>query len=128
MRLLTDESCDGHIVAALRAAGQVVEVGAVARQALDARVIEMALQDARVLLTEDKDFGELVYSRGARSCGVILMRYPPAARAAIERMVVELARSRGDEIANRFVVVSPGRIRISQNPGAPPPPGDSLPV
>jgi predicted nuclease of predicted toxin-antitoxin system len=59
--LLTDESCDGRIVAALRAAGHdIVEVGAVARQALDDRVIEMALQDHRVLLTEDKDFGELV--------------------------------------------------------------------
>jgi hypothetical protein len=53
---------------------------------------------------------------------VILMRYPPAARAAVERMVVELARDRGDEIVNRFVVVSPGKIRISQDPGVPPQP------
>ncbi len=64
MRFLADESCDFSIVRALRGAGH--DVVAVAEQSggiPDDVVIELARADSRVLLTEDKDFGQLVFPR-----------------------------------------------------------------
>ncbi len=79
MRFLADESCDFGIVQALRAAGhEVLAVAEVTPRAEDPAVIDLAVREGRVLLTEDKDFGQLVFASGSASSGVILFRYPPA--------------------------------------------------
>ena len=74
MNFLADESCAGPVVRALREAGHdVVAIAEVARGATDEQVLERALNEKRVLITEDRDFGELVYARGRSSAGVILV-------------------------------------------------------
>ena len=47
-----------------------------ARGARDAEVIRRAQEEQRVLLTEDKDFGQLVYAGARGRTGVILLRFP----------------------------------------------------
>jgi len=42
----------------------VVAIAEIARGATDDQVLERALKEKRVLITEDRDFGELVYARG----------------------------------------------------------------
>ena len=65
MRFLADESCDFAVVRALRAAGHdVTTVSAAAPGAEDQIVAALAGSDSRVLLTEDKDFGQLAYATG----------------------------------------------------------------
>jgi predicted nuclease of predicted toxin-antitoxin system len=61
MRLVADESCDGAVVRALRAAGHdVLAIAEVAPGADDSTVIDLAGRANSILLTEDKDFGQLV--------------------------------------------------------------------
>jgi len=56
----------------LRDAGHdVVAIAEVAKGATDEQVLERAVNEKRVLITEDRDFGELVYARGRSSAGVI---------------------------------------------------------
>ena len=75
MRFLADECCDATIWQALQVAGHdVVAVSNTSPRAKDPFVIELAARDARILLTEDKDFGQLVYANDAKSSGVILFR------------------------------------------------------
>lgn len=65
MRLLADESCDFSVVRVLRAAGHdVVAVSEVALGATDDEVTDLARREKRILLTEDKDFGQLVFAAG----------------------------------------------------------------
>ena len=65
MRFLADESCDFAIVHALRANGyDVLAVSEITPRAEDSEVIRLAVREKRILLTEDKDFGRLVYSHG----------------------------------------------------------------
>ena len=80
----------------------------------DEAVIDLADQEARVLLTEDKDFGQLVFSSAASSPGVIFIRFPGSTRQAMASTVVEFVNKKPDKIEGRFVVVQPGRIRISE--------------
>jgi predicted nuclease of predicted toxin-antitoxin system len=120
MHFLADESCDFAMVRALRVAEhEVLAVADIAPRTLDPNVIDLAVADNRILLTEDKDFGQLVYSNGAPSAGVILLRYAFKARLHIAKTRVELVKQRGDQLAGAFVVVQPGRVRI--RPGGPPP-------
>ena len=115
MRLLADESCDFAVVRALRGAGHdVVSVRHEDPGAPDEAVIERALRDSRVLITEDKDFGQLVFASASESPGVICIRFPANARQAMAQTVVALLEHHGAKVAGRFVVVQPGRIRISE--------------
>jgi len=81
MRFLADESCDFAVVRALRAAGHDVStVSDVTPGAEDHIVAALANSESRVLLTEDKDFGQLAYATGHLTSGVVLVRYPAHAR------------------------------------------------
>jgi predicted nuclease of predicted toxin-antitoxin system len=61
MRFLADESCDAALVRALRAARHgVISIAQTSAGVADRVVLELAMTGERVLLTRDKDFGELV--------------------------------------------------------------------
>ncbi|MFQ5894685.1 MAG: DUF5615 family PIN-like protein [Nitrospinota bacterium] len=115
MRFLADESCDFAVVRALRADGHdVLALAEISPRAEDQAVIELAVRESRILLTEDKDFGQLVYSNRRARGGVLFLRFPATAREALPRTVVELVRRRGERLTDSFVVVEPGRIRIGR--------------
>lgn len=115
MRFLADESCDFAVVRALRSAGHdVVAVRETNPGAPDEAVISLALQESRVLLTEDKDFGQLVFASATESPGVVLIRFPANARQAMVQTVVQLIEANAQKVVGRFVVVQPGRIRLSE--------------
>jgi len=117
MRFLADESCDFAAVRALRAAGHgVVAVAEVSPRADDESVMQLAVRERRMLLTEDKDFGQLVFANRQATGGVILFRFPARARARLGRDVVDLAATPATRLSGNFVVVQPGRVRIVQTP------------
>lgn len=65
MRFLADESCDFAVVTALRNAGHDITAIAESSPGVeDEVVLALARSEARVLLTEDKDFGLLAYAGG----------------------------------------------------------------
>ena len=91
MRLLADESCDFAVVRALRAAGhEVVAIIETAPGAEDETIIDRAVREQRILLTEDKDFGQLVYAHARAAGGVILIRFPAHSRAILPSIVTNL--------------------------------------
>jgi predicted nuclease of predicted toxin-antitoxin system len=117
MRFLADESCDFGVVRALRAAGHdVMAVVEVAPGAPDATVIELAVRERRMFITEDRDFGQLVYAASKPTCGVILLRFPTKARMALPGTIVEFLKKHGQRLGDRFVVLQPGRVRLGGNP------------
>jgi predicted nuclease of predicted toxin-antitoxin system len=62
MRFLADENCDFVVVRALRSAGHdVAAVSEFQQRSVDRQLMEMAYNEGRILLTEDKDFGWLAF-------------------------------------------------------------------
>ena len=117
MRFLADESCDFAVVRALRAADHDVwAVGEIARGAKDLEVIRLAHEEGRVLLTEDKDFGQLVYAGGEGGTGVVLIRFPVPAKRQVTPAVLDLVARFGERLPTSFVVLEPGRVRIGSMP------------
>jgi len=110
---LADESCDFAIIRALRAEGfDVVSVAESYPALADENVLEIAYREKRLLLTEDKDFGEWVFSHGKQMCGIVLFRYPAIMRHSIANVTVELVKEHGLSLINKFTVIEPGRARI----------------
>ena len=114
MRFLADENLPGACVAALRRLGRdVVWIAEASSGATDAFVLEFAARDGRIVLTFDKDFGELARkSKLPDACGVILFRIPlPAPAAAAGEQLAKLVAAREDWAGN-FSVIEPGRVRM----------------
>jgi predicted nuclease of predicted toxin-antitoxin system len=122
MRLLADENLPGSVVAELRARGHdVLSVKESMRGAGDPAVLARAQAELRIVLTQDKDFGELAYRAGLPAgCGVILFRLTGNDPDADGRRMVAAVETRTDW-AGAFAVVTPRRIRVRALPGSPSP-------
>jgi len=82
----------------------------------DERVIERAVSEGRVLLTEDADFGELVYARGRSSAGVIFVKFHGRARENKPAAVLDAVSKLGERLREGFAVIEPGRVRLAKRP------------
>jgi predicted nuclease of predicted toxin-antitoxin system len=117
MNFVADESCAMPVIRALRESGHhVIAISEIAPGSADDQVLERALQESCVLITEDRDFGELVYARGRSTAGVILVRFHSEARQSKAPTVVEAVSRLGARLEGRFTVVEPGRVRTSNRP------------
>ena len=117
MRFVADESVDQQVVGALRAAGHdVVYVAELDPGIPDDAVLELSRTSGVVLLTADKDFGELIYRQGRLSAGVLLLRLlglPPETKAfLVTRAVARHAAA----LPGAFSVLSPGAFRVRPRP------------
>jgi predicted nuclease of predicted toxin-antitoxin system len=113
MRFLADENFPGAAVTVLEAAGHdVVWVRMAAPGATDPDVLAWAAREERILLTFDKDFGELARGSALPSaCGVILLRMPMPRPSDVGRRLADLIIAREDW-AGYFSVIEPGRVRM----------------
>jgi predicted nuclease of predicted toxin-antitoxin system len=117
VKFLADESCAGPVILALRKVDHdVLAIAETAKGATDEQVMERALSEKRVLITEDRDFGELVYARGRRSAGVVFVKFHSRARRVKPAAVVEAIAKLGQRLEGGFTVVEPGRVRIARRP------------
>jgi predicted nuclease of predicted toxin-antitoxin system len=97
----------------LRAANYDVQaIVEIASGETDANIIQMAVDSGRILITEDRDFGDLVYSHQKKHGGIILIRYPSTARKTMAESIALLIEQKGDALVDCFVVVSPLKVRI----------------
>jgi predicted nuclease of predicted toxin-antitoxin system len=119
MRLSANENFPGVAVERLRAAGHdVFWVRTHLGGASDVQVLAHAVAEGRLLLTFDKDFGELAFrSNLPATCGVVLFRLSVRSPDEMAARVVEALAIRGDWTGN-FAVVSDDRIRMRTLPGA----------
>jgi len=113
MIFVCDESVDNAIVDRLRADGHDVDYVAESAPSLnDDDVIDLANSQNALLVTEDKDFGELVYRLRRVHGGVILVRLSGLSTALKADIVAGVVTDRGGELPNAFTVISPGLVRI----------------
>jgi predicted nuclease of predicted toxin-antitoxin system len=112
VKFAADEGVDQQIVDALRKAGHDVLYAAESEPSgPDDALLKRAAAEARILITPDKDFGELVYRQKKATHGVLLLRIAGLSQEAKVRSVVA-ATVRASEITGAFSVLSPGQLRV----------------
>ena len=113
LALLCDENVPRLVVLRLREAGfDVGWIGELARGASDRDVLLLATTTNSVLVTFDKDFGELAARfPGLASAGVILLRVRNAAPAMLPDWVATQIAARSDW-PGHFAVIEDDRLRM----------------
>jgi uncharacterized protein DUF5615 len=78
----------------------------------DREVLAWAVRESRILLTFDKDFGELARASGLpATCGVVLFRIPMPKPGDVGQRLADLVTAREDWVGH-FSVIEPGRVRL----------------
>lgn len=120
MKLLLDTCVWGGARAELEAAGHdVIWAGAWPSDPGDEEILARALGEGRVLVTLDKDFGELAIVRGLPHSGMIRLTNFGARRQAAACLMV-LARYGEDLTLGAIITAEPGSMRFRP----PVPPGE----
>jgi predicted nuclease of predicted toxin-antitoxin system len=113
MKFLADENIIQPVVDALREQGYVVGYITELSPGIDDDVIlEKAFDKDYVLLTEDKDFGELVYRIKHRFRSVVLIRLHGLSAQSKVRILTTAIKEHGTEFSGNFIVISYNTIRI----------------
>ncbi len=113
MNLLADESVDRPIVERLRQQGhEVVYVAELSPRMADDQVLQYANERDALLVTADKDFGELVFRLGKAHRGVVLLRLAGLPAAVKSETVAWVFRDHAVKLVGAFSVVSSGALRI----------------
>jgi predicted nuclease of predicted toxin-antitoxin system len=113
VRWLADECVDAPLVAQPRDAGHdVAYIAELASGMTDAEAIAMAQVQQRILLTEDKDFGELVVRWRRPVPGVILLRIDSGRHARKWSRLEAAIQKIGEGLLGRYTVIDEVRFRI----------------
>ena len=117
MNLLADENFPSAAVEMLRSAGHdVVWVRTAFPGISDQDVLARATTEKRILITFDKDFGDLAFRSGLpSSCGIVLFRLDWQAPRLVAARVTAILNSRTDWVGN-FAVADESRIRMRTLP------------
>ena len=112
MRWLLDECVDAALVLQLRQLGHdVVYIAEVSPQASDIDVIRRATDENRLLLTEDKDFGDLVFRKAQPVPGLKLLRVSARQRHRKPERLTAAIELFGGTLFGRYTVIEEARFR-----------------
>jgi predicted nuclease of predicted toxin-antitoxin system len=120
MRMLANENVSATVIQSLRENGHdVLSVKESMRSAADEAILARAQAEFRLLVTHDKDFGELAFRlRLPAECGVVLLRLSGTSNDEDNLRVIEALESR-DDWTGHFSVVTDAEIRMRQLPITP---------
>jgi predicted nuclease of predicted toxin-antitoxin system len=117
MRFLADENVARLVTERLRASGfDVISIGETKSGAPDKDVLEAADAEDCILITEDRDFGEMVIRQRLRVRGVILLELDRVSNATEADVVARVVSAHADKLLGNLVVIEPGRIRVRPLP------------
>lgn len=113
MKFLVDECTGTAVVDCLRDQGHdVVAVAEVMPQANDDKILERAVSQSRILVTNDKDFGGMIYRGGRAHRGVLLLRLRDERAENRVRIVKIVLAQMGERLRNHYVVATEMGIRV----------------
>ena len=113
MKLVADEGVDALIVARLREDGHEVDYIAEMEPGIsDDQVLSHANQRQALLITADKDFGELVFLQGKLNAGILLLRLAGVPSIQKAKIVSDALAAHGNEMRAAFSVITNKMLRI----------------
>ena len=110
---LVDESSGKKLAIFLNKSGyDTTFVGDLNPGASDKEVLTLADKEKRILVTNDKDFGELIFRLGLSSSGVILLRLTLDTPKSRYEHILHLIKNYSQKLHSHFFVVTEGKVRI----------------
>ena len=111
--ILADENIDAKLVSILRSKNiNVDHISEDYRGTSDQEIIRISKNPPRIILTEDKDFGEWVYAHKAHDISVIFLRYNFSETSQIIAILLDLIKNRDADLYGKFTTITSRKIRI----------------
>jgi len=112
VRLLGDENLSRRLIEALRLAGHdVLWCGEGLQATPDVRILIEAYRQRRIVLTQDKDFANLVFGAGRPCRGIVLVRMPEVGELLRNKRILDLLSIPEDQLLHAMTVISANGIR-----------------
>jgi predicted nuclease of predicted toxin-antitoxin system len=116
VNLVADESVDKQIVDQLRSLGhKVLYVAELDPGIDDEAVLSRSHEATALLLTSDKDFGELVFRQGRQHSGILLIRLEGLSPDRKADIVAGALVLHGERLEKQFSVVSERSLRTRRS-------------
>ncbi len=113
MKFLADECCDAGMVLNLRDDGHDVHyISELTPGIFDKEILKKAFDEERILLTEDKGFGELVFYLKKQAIGVILLRFNTQQSNLKLVRLRQLINHHGEKLKGSFIIVEDDKFRF----------------
>lgn len=113
MNFVADESVDQPIIERLRADGHdVVAIAELKPGIPDEEVLSISANSDAILITSDRDFGELVFRQRLNSSGVILLRFAGMSAETKSKIVSDTVHQHGESFSDSFSVIGTNTVRI----------------
>lgn len=113
MIFFADEGLDAPFVELLRKEGHsVIYATEEMKGATDTEILAQAVAANAILITKDKDFGEMVIRHQMYSCGIVLIRVEKLNILANCLFVLQLLNRHARDLAYSFTVIQEDKIRI----------------
>jgi predicted nuclease of predicted toxin-antitoxin system len=113
--ILADENIDKRIITSLRESQiKILSITEIRPGISDLEAMELARENKAVILTEDNDFGELIFSYKYREVGVIFIRFIHTDLNKIIRNIISVISKYQESLYSKFVVITPDKIRIRE--------------
>lgn len=113
LHFLADEGFSYSITNLIKSMGYDVKwIGDTFPSIEDEKIFEIALAENRIILTEDKDFGELAIRFKCRNRGIILLRIDARERTLREERVAELIQRFPEKLLDHFTVINSKKFRF----------------
>ena len=116
MRFLVDECTGPHVAKWLTEQGFVTfSVFDQARGMSDGDILGKALSENWILITNDKDFGEMVFRERRQHHGVIFLRLDDERSVNKINVIQRLLAKYTEKLADRFVIVNETKVRFARS-------------
>lgn len=113
MKFVADEGIDIQIVNSLRANGHdILYIAEFASGSLDDVILKLANEEDRILMTRDKDFGELVFRDKMIHSGIILNRLYKLSSEKKAQLILKVIGELQEQLIGAFTVIQPDKIRL----------------
>lgn len=115
IKILADENVDNRIVKELRNnLYQVISVLESYRGISDKNVLQLAKDNQALILTQDRDFGIMVFAYKEKDTSIIFLRYEHTKVKEITQAIITVLNQYGDSLYGKFVTITPSKVKIRE--------------
>ncbi|OGB86640.1 hypothetical protein A3J41_03535 [candidate division TM6 bacterium RIFCSPHIGHO2_12_FULL_38_8] len=113
MKLLIDECVGPSVVRWLKEQNHdVVSIYDDFAGMKDVHVLQKSVTENRILITHDKDFGELIFKKKYQHCGILFLKLLDQQPTSTMRILERIITKHSNDLRNNFVIVTEVNIRI----------------
>lgn len=112
--IIFDENIDQSVIDQIKEDGyDTLSIKATAPGISDLEVIEIVSKHSGLLITEDKDFGELVFAHGFDQISVVLLRLNKADYNSVMNALVQAIRTYYERTGGLFITIDRNKVRVT---------------